>query len=230
MNAPAPSEAGGVIRVLLVDDQPLFRSAVAAVIDGEPDLEVVGQAGDGLAALEQVRTLQPHVVLLDVEMPIMDGVETVRSITTAHPGVKVIMLTVDDDDDHLLRAIRGGAHGYLLKDLRPDELFDRIRSVMREEAPVSSALVPRLLHHLRHAPAGEDDSARPEEQLSVRELEILRWAATGLNNRQIGRKLFITEGTVKNHIHHALHKLGMENRVQATAYLLRRGLVSPADD
>lgn len=219
-----------VIRVLLVDDQPLFRSAVASVINRQPDLEVVGQAGNGLEALDLVRTLAPHVVLLDVEMPVMDGVETVRAITTAHPDVKVIMLTVDDDDDHLLGAIRGGAHGYLLKDLHPEQLFDRIRSVMRDEAPISASLVSRLLTHLRDVDDDRFGEDRPEDQLSPRELEILHWAATGMSNRQIGRTLFITEGTVKNHVHHALRKLGMENRVQATAYLIRRGLLTPVDN
>lgn len=223
---PSPEE---IIRVLLVDDQPLFRSAVASIIDRQPDLEVVGQAGDGLEALELVRILHPHVVLLDVEMPVMDGVEAVRAITTAHPDVKVIMLTVEDDDDHLLGAIRGGAHGYLLKDLRPEQLFDRIRSVLRDEAPMSASLVARLLTHVRDGDQYSTQEDRPEDQLSPRELEILHWAATGMNNRQIGRQLFITEGTVKNHVHHALRKLGMDNRVQATAYLIRRGLLTPVD-
>lgn len=214
------------IRVLVVDDQPLFRMAIAAIIDGEPDLHVAGQAENGLIGVERAHELQPDVVLLDLEMPVMGGLEAAGLIRERVPSAKVIMLTVLGDDDHLVQAVRVGVHGYLLKDLRPEQLFDMIRCAMRDESPVSPALVGRLLDQVRRnanrpitAP-----SPVPTPSLSERELEILRLVADGLTNRQIGRQLHITEGTVKNHVHNALHKLHMDNRIQAAAYVVRHGL------
>jgi two-component system nitrate/nitrite response regulator NarL len=213
--------------VLRVDDQSLFRRAIATLIDAQEDMSVVGQADDGRAGLALVAEHRPDVVLLDMEMPVMDGLEAARAITARHPATSVVMLTVNDDDEHFLGAIRAGAQGYLLKDLHPAELFDQIRSAARGRTPISPTLLPRLLEHVRRS---EPAAAVPEEDgpgniLSERELEILRLAAEGLSNREIGRRLFITEGTVKNHVHNALRKLGLENRVQATAYLVEEGLV-----
>ena len=221
-DAPAPA-----IRVLLVDDQSLFRRAIASLIDAQGDMTVVGQADDGRAGLAMVAEHGPDVVLLDMEMPVMDGLETARAITAQHPGTSVVMLTVNDDDEHFLGAIHAGAQGYLLKDLHPAELFDQIRTAVRGQTPISPALLPRLLEHVRRSepPAAAPEHDGPERLLSERELEILRLAAEGLSNREIGRRLFITEGTVKNHVHNALRKLGLENRVQATAFLVEEGLV-----
>lgn len=214
------------IRVLLADDQALFRRAIAALLDAQPDFEVVGEANNGLEGVEEARALRPDIVVLDVEMPIMDGLEAARVIRETLPEVKVVVLTVCEDDDHLLGAIRLGVHGYLLKDLRPDELFTMLRSVMRDETPVSPALVSRLLAEVRNAQPTHSEvrPIRRGQSLSVRELEILQLVAQGLSNREIGRALSITEGNVKNHVHNALHKLHMDNRIQAAAYIVREGL------
>ena len=138
------------IRILLVDDQPLFRGAIASLIDGRDDMVVVGEAENGLDAVVKARLLVPDLVVMDVEMPVMDGVEAVRLIREQLSTVKVIMLTVSEADDHVFDAIRFGAHGYLLKDLRPEQLYDMIRSVMRNETPISPAIAGRLLQEIQN--------------------------------------------------------------------------------
>ena len=220
------------IRILLVDDQPLFRGAIAALIAGQDDLEVVGEAENGLEAVEKAHELDPDLVVMDVEMPVMDGVEATRLIREQRPAVKVVMLTVSESDDHVFDAIRLGAHGYLLKDLRPEQLFDRIRSVMRNETPLSPAIAGRLLEEIRTGVTTRSSSATTPEEPSItpRELEILQLVAEGMSNKEIGKKLYITEGTVKNHVHNALEKLHMKNRIQAAAYITRQGLGRRPDE
>jgi two-component system, NarL family, nitrate/nitrite response regulator NarL len=222
-------QADQPIRILLVDDQPLFRQAIAALIDGQDDFEVVGEAENGLAGVEKAGTLQPDLVVMDVEMPVMNGVEATRLIRAQQPSAKVVMLTVSESDEHVFEAIRLGAHGYLLKDLRPEQLFDMIRSVMRNETPLSPTIAGRLLQEIRDGSTRRDASTQPSEDPSVtpRELEILQLVAEGLSNKEIGKRLWITEGTVKNHVHNALEKLHMKNRIQAAAYIVRHGLGRP---
>jgi DNA-binding NarL/FixJ family response regulator len=215
------------IRILLVDDQPLFRKAIATLIDEQPDMTVVGEAENGLDGVEQARALDPDLVVMDVEMPVMDGVQAVALLQDQAPRAKVIMLTVSESEDFLFEALRNGADGYLLKDLRPDQLYDMLRSVMRDEAPISPAIAGRLLKELRGRdpavrPAASDRDAGPG--LTRREVEILQLVADGLSNKEIGTQLSITEGTVKNHVHNALEKLHLENRIQAAAYVVRQGL------
>jgi two-component system nitrate/nitrite response regulator NarL len=215
-------------RILLVDDQPLFRGAIASLIDGQDDLEVIGEADNGLAGVEKSAVLKPDLVLMDVEMPVMDGVEATRRVREAQPDVKVVVLTVSDSDEHVFEAIRIGAHGYLLKNLRPEQLFDMIRSVMRNETALSPAIAGRLVSEFRDGMrrvAPEPPAERPA--ITPRELEILQLVAEGLSNKEIGKRLWITEGTVKNHVHNALEKLHMSNRIQAAAYIVRQGLGRP---
>lgn len=221
------------IRILLVDDQPLFRGAIAALLANQPDMEVVGEAENGLVGVERARALRPDLVILDVDMPVMNGVEAVRLIREQVMDVKVIMLTVSDVEDHVLDALRNGAHGYLLKDLRPEQLNDMIRSVMRNETPISPAVAGRLLREIREggqrpvtAPTAEEARAT----VTPRELEILRLVAEGLSNKEVAKRLVITEGTVKNHVHNALEKLHLENRIQAAAYVIRQGLGAPSGE
>ncbi len=220
------AQATEPIRVLLVDDQALFRRAIATLIDQQHDLTVVGQAENGLEAIEKAHALRPHVVVMDVEMPVMDGVEATRLIREQLPGVKIVMLTVSESDDHLFDAIRFGAQGYLLKDLRPEQLYDLLRAVMRNESPLSPAIAGRLLAEIRDgAMAPKVPAASPvAPALTRRELEVLRLVADGLSNKEIATSLWITEGTVKNHVHNALEKLQLENRTQAAAYIVRQGL------
>ena len=215
------------IRILLVDDQPLFRKAIATLIEEQADMTVVGEAENGLDGVEQARALDPDLVVMDVEMPVMNGVQAVAILQDQVPRAKVVMLTVSDSEDYLFDALRNGADGYLLKDLRPDQLYDMLRSVMRDEAPISPAIAGRLLKELRgHDPAiraaASDRGEGPG--LTRREIEILQLVADGLSNKEIGTELSITEGTVKNHVHNALEKLHLENRIQAAAYVVRQGL------
>jgi two-component system, NarL family, nitrate/nitrite response regulator NarL len=217
------------IRILLVDDQPLFRGAIAALIDGQDDLEVVGEAENGLDGVEKAGALSPDLVVMDVEMPVMNGVEATRLIREQRPNVKVVMLTVSESDEHVFEAIRLGAHGYLLKDLRPEQLFEMIRSVMRNETPLSPAIAGRLLQEIRNGATTRIASVEPSDEPTVtpRELQILQLVAEGMSNKEIGKRLWITEGTVKNHVHNALEKLHMKNRIQAAAYIVRQGLGRP---
>ena len=221
-----PASQDRDIRILLVDDQPLFRRALVTLIGEQPRLTIVGEAGNGLQALEMARSLHPDMVLMDVEMPVMNGVEATHRIREELPGIKVVILTVSEADDHLFDAIRFGAHGYLLKDLRPEQLYDLIRAVMRDETALSPAIAGRLLREFRERP----DAGRvvtPEASgpnLTQREIEIMQLVAEGLSNKEIGGRLSITEGTVKNHVHNALEKLQLENRIQAAAYVVRHGL------
>lgn len=217
------------IRILLADDTALFRTAIAELVDGQEGLAVVGEAENGLEAVEKARALKPDVVVMDVEMPVMDGVQATRLIREQMPGVKVVMLTVSEADDHLFDAIRFGAQGYLLKNLRPAELYELIRKVMRNEPPLSPAIAGRLLGQIRDgsplaAMAAAPDGPAETPALTRRELEVLQLVADGLSNKEIATSLFITEGTVKNHVHNALEKLQLENRTQAAAYIVRQGL------
>jgi two-component system, NarL family, nitrate/nitrite response regulator NarL len=228
---PEPNEP---IRVLLVDDTALFRTAIAELVDAQEGLAVVGEAENGLEAVEKARALKPDVVVMDVEMPVMDGVQATRLIREQMPGVKVVMLTVSEADDHLFDAIRFGAQGYLLKNLRPAELYDLVRAVMRNEPPLSPAIAGRLLGQIRDGSALASmpvvPDAPPETPtLTKRELEVLQLVADGLSNKEIASSLFITEGTVKNHVHNALEKLQLENRTQAAAYIVRKGLGRSAE-
>jgi two-component system nitrate/nitrite response regulator NarL len=214
------------IRILLVDDQPLFRRALATLIAEQPHLSVAGEAQNGLEAVELAHALSPDLVLMDVEMPVMNGVEATRRIREELPGIKVVILTVSEADDHLFDAIRFGAHGYLLKDLRPEQLYDLVRAVMRDETALSPAIAGRLMQEFRERPSG-GRVVSPEPSgpsLTHREIQIMQLVAEGLSNKEVGARLSITEGTVKNHVHNALEKLQLENRIQAAAYVVRHGL------
>jgi Response regulator containing a CheY-like receiver domain and an HTH DNA-binding domain len=192
---------------------------------------VVGEAENGLDAVEKAHALVPDLVVMDVEMPVMDGVEATRLIREQLPAVKVIMLTVSEADDHVFDAIRFGAHGYLLKDLRPEQLYDMIRSVMRNETPLSPAIAGRLLDEIKTGATKRSSLPAPQgPTVTRRELEILRLVAEGLSNKEIGKRVSITEGTVKNHVHNALEKLHMDNRIQAAAYIVRQGLGRPPEE
>lgn len=224
---------GRSIRILLVDDQPLFRGAIAALLADQEGMEVVGEAADGISALTQAHALDPDLIVMDVEMPGMNGVEATRLIKAERPSMKIVVLTVSEQDDHLLDAIRYGANGYLLKDLRPEQLFDMLRRVMCDETPLSPGIAERLIADLRggRSPAVETPATPgapgPHPPITPRELEVLMLVAEGLSNKEIGKALWITEGTVKNHVHNALEKLQLANRIQAAAYVVRQGLASP---
>jgi DNA-binding NarL/FixJ family response regulator len=213
------------LRLLLVDDQPLFRKALASLINGQFDMAVVGEASNGTEAVAQIRALAPDLVVMDVNMPGATGIDGVREARRSGIDIPIIMLTISDEDDDLFEAIKAGANGYLLKNLKPEQLFDGIRSAVRGEAPISPGIATRLLDAFRHdGPPSSFRAPEPGEgemTLTRRESEILRYVATGLSNKEIAGRLTITEGTVKNHVHHALEKLHLTNRVQAAAYAVR---------
>jgi DNA-binding NarL/FixJ family response regulator len=217
------------LRVLLVDDQPLFRRALATLISAQFDMSVVGEAENGRDALEKVRALRPDLVVMDVNMPGASGVDGVNAIRQAGIATPIVMLTVSEDDDDLFESIKAGANGYLLKNVRPEQLFEDLRGVMRGEAPIAPAVASKLLTALRTGgipPRGQPVAPPSDSVLTRRESEILQLVADGLSNKEIANQLTITEGTVKNHVHNALEKLHLTNRVQAAAYAVRQGFTA----
>ncbi len=212
------------LRILLVDDHLLFRKGLARLLDAQPDFEVIGEAADGLEAVEQTRALHPDLVLMDVRMPNCDGLEATRRIKAQMKDVQVVMLTVSDDERDLTTAVRYGADGYLLKDLLPETLFQQLRGLMVGEAPISRAMTGKLLRQLTR-------QGRPAAQpaatavLSARECEVLALVVNGYSNREIAEDLGIARNTVKNHLRSILAKLGVRNRAQAAAYAVSHGLV-----
>jgi len=221
------------IRVLLVDDQPLLRTGFRLILEAEPDLTVVGQAGDGKDAQEQTRALLPDVVLMDIRMPGVDGIEATRRIVreaapTAHVP-KVLVLTTFDLDEYIVEALRAGASGFLLKDVPPDELVQAIRVVAAGDAIVAPSVTRRLLDRFakRLPSAYEQTTPARLDRLTERELEVLRLIAKGMSNAEIARKLVVSETTVKTHVGNVLTKLGLRDRVQAVVLAYESGLATP---
>jgi len=213
------------IRVLLVDDHVLFRQGLASLIDPLEDMEVAGEAGDGREALERARELMPDLILMDIHMPGWDGLKATRLIKEEMPHVKIIMLTVSDDDKDLFEAIKNGAQGYLLKDIEPEELFEMLRGVYRGEAPISGLTAARILDEFARLSQRKSSVSSSGESLTPREKEVLQLVAQGATNKEIASQLFIAENTAKNHLRNILAKLHLQNRVQAAAYALREGLI-----
>ncbi|MCL3859709.1 response regulator transcription factor [Actinotalea sp. K2] len=216
--------------VLLVDDQALLRVGFRLVIESEPDLEVVGEAADGRVALDQVTALAPDVVLMDIRMPGMDGIEATRRIVATHPNSRVLVLTTFDVDDLAFAALRAGASGFLLKSARPDELLDAIRTVAGGTAVVAPRVLRRMLDlfapHLPTTGDGvADDGADPRlSTLTPRELDVLRLIAGGGSNSEIAAELGVSETTVKTHVGNVFAKLGARDRVQVVIMAYELGL------
>jgi DNA-binding NarL/FixJ family response regulator len=206
----------GVIRILLVDDHPVVRDGLSGLLASQPDFEVVGEASHGLEALALINTLKPDVVLMDLRMPLLDGVSAIRQIRASGARPQVLVLTTYDTDSEIVRAVEAGATGYLLKDVPREELFRAVRLCARGEAVLSPPIAARLLGRMRGA---------REENLSVRELEVLALVAKGLSNKEIARKLKISEATVKTHLLHAFSKLGVDDRTAAVTVALEKGIL-----
>jgi len=214
------------IRILLVDDQALFRESLALLLQSQPDLQVVGEAANGEAALELLAVAQPQVVLMDLRMPILGGVAATRRLRTEHPDVQVIALTTFDDDEDVFAALRAGAIGYLLKDVSGATLFDAVRAAARGESLLPPAIATKVVAGISRM--GEAPQApRPAlpHPLSERELEIVRLLAQGATNREIAAALVVAEGTVKNHLTNILGKLGARDRAQAALIARDLGIV-----
>ena len=210
-------------RVLITDDHPLARRAVRTLLDGEPEFEVVGEADSGERALELCRVLLPDLVLMDIQMPHMSGLEATRRIKQHNPHIRIVMLTVSDDVADLFTAIQYGAQGYLLKNMDPDDWLNYLRGLLDDQSEIARGLADRLFYQFRTGPKLQEDEIKPGV-LSEREGEILVQVASGRSNRQIAELLSITENTVKNHIKNILSKLSLDNRVQLTSYAIRHGL------
>jgi DNA-binding NarL/FixJ family response regulator len=216
------------VRILLVDDQPLLRTGFRMVLGGESDLDVVGEAGDGIDAVDLARRLLPDVVLMDIRMPRMDGVAATRAIVESRLPVRVLILTTFDLDEYVVGALRAGASGFLAKDVPAEDLVAAIRTVAAGDAVVGPRILRRLLD--RFAATLPDPSAAPPSSLAAlteRESEVLVQMARGLSNAEIARELRVSETTVKTHVGHVLTKLGLRDRVQAVVLAYESGLVRP---
>ncbi len=210
------SEPGTRVRVLLVDDQALFREALATLLSVRGEVDVVGQAGDGREALEQAAALQPDVVLMDLHMPVLDGIAATRRLRVEQPGTRVLALTTFDDDEDVFAALRAGAVGYLLKDVSGDRLVEALLAAARGESVLQPSVAARVVARVAALP--DDGPRRPQPlvvPLSDRELAVLGLLAEGGSNREIAAALFLAEGTVKNHVTNVLAKLGARDRTQA---------------
>jgi len=206
-----------VIRLLLVDDHPVVRSGLSGLLGGEPDIEVVGEASDGREGVERAKELEPDVVLMDLRMPVMDGVEATRLITAAG-GPRVLVLTTYDTDTDILRAVEAGATGYLLKDTPRDALVDAVRAASRGETVLAPPLAAKLMRQVRS-----------NDQLTAREVEVLALVSRGMSNGDIAQELFIGEATVKTHLLHAFDKLGVSDRTAAVTTAMRLGVLRDLD-
>jgi len=212
------------IRLLVVDDHALFRRALANLLGNEPGFEVVAEAGDGAEAVRKAQALRPDLILMDIHMPGTDGLEATRQIVSALPDTRVVILTVSEEDKDLFEAIRSGAHGYLLKTVEPEGLCALLRGVFRGEAPLSPATAAKILKQFARREANAPATVAGDD-LTAREREVLASVASGFTNKEIGSKLAIAENTVKNHLKSILAKLHLDNRVQAAALAIQRGLV-----
>ena len=204
------------IRILIVDDHPVVRDGLIGMLSGRPDLEIAGEASDGQQAVEQSARLCPQVILMDLRMPVLDGVEAITRIRASQPAVHVLVLTTYDTDADILRAIEAGATGYILKDAPREDLYRAILATAQGQTYLSPTVATRLMDQLR-APA--------ETALSPREVEVLEWVAKGSSNKEIARHLHLSEATVKSHLLHIFTKLGVNDRTQAVTLAVQKGII-----
>lgn len=213
---------GSQVRIVLADDHPVVREGLAAMLSGQPDFDVVGEAADGVAAAALVRELGPDVLLTDLRMPVMDGVALTAEVARVAPSVRVLVLTTYDSDADIVRAVEAGATGYVLKDTPAAQLFDAIRSTAKGETVLAPTVAAKLVSRLR-APVAE--------ALTPREIEVLAQVARGRSNAEAGRALFIGEATVKTHLLRVFAKLGVDDRTAAVTVAMQRGILpSPGQD
>jgi len=214
------------LKVLVVDDHALFRRGLQMVLKGEDDIEVVGEAADGNEAVEKAQETMPDVILMDVRMPHRSGIEATQQIKDLLPHVKILMLTISDEEADLYEAIKAGASGYLLKEISIDEVADAIRSVSAGQSRLSPSMAAKLLQEFAAMSKRAAEARQlPAPRLTDREMEVLQLVAQGLNNRDIAKELFIAENTVKNHIRNILEKLHLHSRMEAVVYAVREKLL-----
>ncbi|MCL6547302.1 MAG: response regulator transcription factor [Alicyclobacillus sp.] len=226
-HAGRPEGGQGRIRVLVVDDHALFRQGVAAILSKTQDMEVLGEAENGKVAVELCRRQQPDVVLMDINMPVCDGLEATRQIKREHPQVKILILTVSDTEEMLFEAVKSGASGYVLKNANPGMVIDSVRRVSAGEPVIPGNLAMQIISEFSKP---QERPVRGQvEELTEREIEVLRYLSAGATNRDIAQALYISENTVRNHVRNILEKLHLSNRVQAAAYAVQQGYTLPGD-
>ena len=216
-----------MISILIADDQALVSSGFRAILDAEPDMEVIAEVADGHQAVEAARRLQPDVALLDVRMPILDGLEATRRIVAAHLRTRVVILTTFDLDEYLWKAIRAGASGFLLKDVRREQLIVGVRAAAAGETIIAPAVAQRLVELFGRLPEPGTKNPAAFDSLSDRELDVLRLVARGLSNAEIAAQLFVSPATVKTHVASLLAKLDLRDRIQAVIAAYETGLIVP---
>ena len=228
---PGNTPAAGVadpIRVLVADDHVLFRRGLEMVLEQEGDIDVIGEAGDGVEAVKRAEELLPDVILMDVRMPRSTGIEACLSIKERVPSSKIVMLTISDEETDLFEAIRAGANGYLLKDVPGEEIAAGIRAVHTGQSLISPSMASKLLAEFAQISRREEEAPSPHTpKLTAREVEVLRLVARGMANREIGSQLFISENTVKNHVRNILEKLQLHTRMEAAMYAVRQNIIDP---
>ena len=214
------------IRVMICDDHALFRRGLIMVLEAEDDIEVVGEAEDGRDAVQRVADIVPDVVLMDVRMPEIDGIEATRLISDQAPSAKILMLTVSDEESDLYEAIKAGATGYLLKEISIEEVASAVRAVVSGQSLISPSMASKLLTEFTNlAKRADERTSDPTPRLTERELEVLRLVAQGMSNREIAGELYISENTVKNHVRNILEKLHLHTRMEAVMYAVREKLL-----
>jgi DNA-binding NarL/FixJ family response regulator len=216
-----------VIKVLVADDQPLARNGLQAMLGAQEDLEIVGEAADGAEAVEEALRLRPDVVVMDIRMPNVDGIEATRRLQEHAGAPKVLVLTTFDLDEYVYEALRAGAGGFLLKDAPPGQLAEAVRTVAAGESLLAPAITRRLVERFVSRPAPDAAARDTFDELTERELEVLKLVAGGLSNAEIAASLFLSEATVKTHVTRILAKLGLRDRVQAVVLAYESGLVEP---
>lgn len=211
------------MKIVIVDDHVLFREGIAAILRPETDFEIVGMGGSVREAVEIARSLKPEIILMDFNLPDGDGTEATRLILQEYPACKIIFLTMSEQDANLFEAVRSGAKGYIVKNIHPLQLVASIRSVYNGESALSAEMTRRVMEELSRS--ANQPTHPVENTLTLRELDVLRSIASGLSNQEIGQKLFISENTVKFHVHSLLSKLNLSDRKEAASYARERGLV-----
>jgi DNA-binding NarL/FixJ family response regulator len=223
---PAGQPTGDPIRVMICDDHALFRRGLIMVLESEEGIEVVAEAEDGADAVAKAEELAPDVVLMDVRMPRVSGIEATRSIADTVPTAKILMLTVSDEEDDLYDAIKAGAAGYLLKEISIEEVATAIRAVVSGQSLISPSMASKLLSEFTNlAKKADERQSVPTPRLTDRELEVLKLVAQGMSNREIAGELYISENTVKNHVRNILEKLHLHSRMEAVVYAVREKLL-----
>jgi DNA-binding NarL/FixJ family response regulator len=235
LDSEAPAKNSGIARIAIVDDQEVVRAGLKAMLSAESDLEIVGEAADGREALELCRRVKPDLALVDVRMPHMDGLAATRTIKRQLPNTSVLILTVHENEDYMLEAIRAGASGYVLKDAPRQQLLNAIHKVLEGEITLNRKLATRLLQQLatevseRREKRPDPERARVLQSLTARELEVLELLARGYTNRQIAESFVLSVGTVKNHVEHIFAKLGVSDRTQAVVRSFELDIISLSD-